>query len=340
MLRDDIAVKQELVRRLAAELHTLDAEAKTGPAATQLGEVRRSPDANRVQRLTMAGAGAGAVFLMLALFVGWLETRDKHVKTVADIGLSSNIPILGTLPDLKTPPARSDTASGPEAEAVDVVRTLLLRRTGGGPCVVLVTSAGKGEGKTTLAGHLAASLARSWRKTLLVDGDLRTPAAHKLFGVAQEPGLCDMLRGDMEATEVIQPTALSRLWLLPAGHLDNHALQALAQQEGAAFLDSLREQYEFIVVDSGPVLAIADTLLLSQHADAVVMAVRAADQQAALDEGGPRTSRRHERPVPRSAVVLGGKGDQSPVMMCDTPRVLPLAGLASWVDALRGVWGV
>jgi polysaccharide biosynthesis transport protein len=273
-LRDDLAAQQETVRRLAVELQTLEAEAKPGACVAQLGDIRSLPDVNHRQRLWAASGGAGVSFVLLALLAGWVEWSDKRVKSAGDVCLALNLPILGTLPDLKKPPVASEAATGPEAEAVDVLRTLLVRRTGGGPCVVLVTSAGLGEGKTTLAAHLAASLARAWRKTLLVDGDLRHPGAHKAFNAVLDPGLSDVLRGDVEAADAIQPTPLSWLWLLPAGHSDSHALQALAQHEGAAFLDGLREHYEFIIVDSAPVLPIADTLLLCQRADAVVLAVR------------------------------------------------------------------
>src|SRR5262249_26886645 len=127
--------------------------------------------------------------------------------------------------------------------------------------------------KTSLASQLAASLARAWRKTLLVDGDLRHPAAHKLFDLTLEPGLSEVLRGEANLPDAIKPTLMSRLWMMPAGHWDAHAVQALAQGGVRRMFDELRGQYDFIVVDSSPVLPVADALLLGQHVDAVLFSV-------------------------------------------------------------------
>src|SRR5262249_22586444 len=94
--------------------------------------------------------------------------------------------------------------------------------------VVLVTSALGGEGKTSLASHLATSLARAWRKTLLIDADLRNPGAHRQFDLPSEAGFCDVLRGGVEFDDVIRATPVSRLWLMSAAQWDAHASQALA----------------------------------------------------------------------------------------------------------------
>ncbi len=163
----------------------------------------------------------------------------------------------------------------PQTEAVDGIRTLLLHGQGDHyPRVILVTSGERSEGKTSLAGHLAASLARAWRKTLLIDGDLRNPAAHKLFNLPSEPGFSEALRADADFEAVVKPTPLSRLWLLPAGRCDAHAVQALAQDTLGAAIEQFKDQYDFLVLDAGPVLSTADTLLLAQHADAVLLTVR------------------------------------------------------------------
>jgi capsular exopolysaccharide synthesis family protein len=161
------------------------------------------------------------------------------------------------------------------SEAADVVRTYLVKKVGNGPCIVLVSSAGAGEGKTTLAGQLAASLARRWCKTLLVDANLKHPAVHQLFHVPQEPGLGELLRGEVERGDAVRSTFVSRLWLLPAGQRDQHAVQALAQERTAALLGELKQQYDFVVIDGGALLEGAETLQLAQHADAVILATLA-----------------------------------------------------------------
>src|SRR5205823_1210014 len=115
-------------------------------------------------------------------------------------------------------------------EAVDGVRTMLLHAARSEPLrVIMVTSACGGEGKTSVATQLAASLARVWRKTLLIDGDLRNPAAHKVFDLPREPGLSEVLRGDVSVEDAIRASSVGRLWVLPAGHFDSQAGEALVQ---------------------------------------------------------------------------------------------------------------
>jgi polysaccharide biosynthesis transport protein len=89
----------------------------------------------------------------------------------------------------------------------------------------------------------------------------------------QEPGFSEVLRGELMATDTIRPTSVSRLWLMPAGHWDAHAVQALAQESVRDMFSSLKEHYDFIIVDSCPVLPVADALLLGQHVDAVIFSI-------------------------------------------------------------------
>jgi len=138
---------------------------------------------------------------------------------------------------------------------------------------VMITSAMKGEGKTSLAAHLATSLARAGRKTLLIDCDLRRPRLHQLFDVARLPGLCELLRGEAEVNDVIRPTPADDLNMIPAGHCDGIALQAIAQDGFREILTLLKKRYDFIIIDSAPVLPVVDTMLLSQQVDAVLFSI-------------------------------------------------------------------
>ncbi|HEV3448862.1 MAG TPA: CpsD/CapB family tyrosine-protein kinase, partial [Gemmataceae bacterium] len=136
-----------------------------------------------------------------------------------------------------------------------------------------VTSPGNGEGKTTLACHLAASLARGSRNTLLIDCDLRNPAASSQFDLPNEPGISEALRGEIEYDEAILSTPVARLSLLPAGKSDRLAIQCLAQENVEKVFQLMREQYDFIVIDAPAVLPFADSLLIGQYADAVLFSV-------------------------------------------------------------------
>jgi capsular exopolysaccharide synthesis family protein len=140
--------------------------------------------------------------------------------------------------------------------------------------VILVSSPASGEGKTTLATQLALSLARSGRRTALVDFDLRRPALDAVFDFPLEPGVCDVLRGEANAQQLAQPTATEGLAVITAGRWDRAAMAALANNAAGPLLEELRQEYEFIVIDTSPVLAVADTRFVSQHVDAVILSVR------------------------------------------------------------------
>jgi capsular exopolysaccharide synthesis family protein len=160
------------------------------------------------------------------------------------------------------------------AESIDSVRTMLLSNRGAdAPKVILVTSADEHEGKTTVASHLAASLARAGRRTLLVDGDLRKPAIHMLFDMPLSAGVCEVLRGEAAVDAVVHPAQVEGMWLMLAGQCDQQAVASLAKDSAAALFRKLRADFEFVVVDSGPALAFADTMLIGSHADAAVMAI-------------------------------------------------------------------
>jgi capsular exopolysaccharide synthesis family protein len=185
-------------------------------------------------------------------------------------------------------------------ESVDAIRTVILHQARTNDLhVIMVTSANSGEGKTTLTTQLAASLARGWKRTLVIDGDLRHPAAHKLFDVPPEPGLAEVLRGEVEPGDAIRATPFSRLWVLPAGNGDNHAIQALSQDNVRSLFEQLKQQYDFILIDTPPVLPVTDTLLLGQHVDGVLMAVLRDVSRA------PALYAAQRKLAPLSVVMLG-----------------------------------
>src|SRR5262249_13878329 len=150
-------------------------------------------------------------------------------------------------------------------EAIDSIRTILLRSMGPVPYrVVMVTSAEAGEAKTTFASQLATSVAATGRKTLLVDCDFRRPSVHQMFDVPVEPGMSECLRGEADLGAAVRPTAVPGLAVLPSGRVDHEALHALGQDRGRALFERLRADYDFIVVDCCPVLPAADALVIGQ----------------------------------------------------------------------------
>ncbi len=280
-LREEIASRQESQNKLGAEVQAAQLEQAAGGGVNWRGESEMRISEDGRERLRAAVSGSAGIGMLLALAVAWREVRKGVVFRAGEVAGGLGIPLVGSVPAVPArvlttdqPPRGRDAGhQGRLTEAVDALRTLLLRGAAGQPQVAMITSAVGGEGKTTLAGQLASSLARAWRKTVLIDGDMRKPAAHLRFGLPLEPGLSEVLRGEVEIADALQPTSEGRLWVLPAGHWDAHAVGALAQDAPARLLGLLKEQYDFIVLDAPPVLPVADALLLSQHADAVLLAI-------------------------------------------------------------------
>jgi capsular exopolysaccharide synthesis family protein len=224
-----------------------------------------------------------ALFGLVFFGIVFWEYGHRRVYTTTDVTRGLNLPLLGTMPLVsagvgRSLPSGTHGENGPDQialiEAIDGIRTSLLHGAKTDHlCVVMVTSPGTGEGKTTLACHLAASLARGSRNTLLIDCDLRNPAANRQFGLPNEPGLSEALRGEIEYEEAILSTPIARLSLLPAGKADRLAIQCLAQENLGKVFNLLREQYEFIIIDVPPVLPVADSLLVGQYADTVIFSV-------------------------------------------------------------------
>ena len=283
VLGDEVAQMDATAKRVADQLQIMRVEPRP-PLRASVLEPAEPPRTKNFQMQTKMASAAGFGALALAVFgVSWREYRSRRIYAPADVVEGLGMTLIGTLPALPANArifsleANNGRAHGWQSvlsEAVDALRAQLLRAADrDGLRVVMITSANSGEGKTSLAGQLAASLARAWRKTLLIDGDLRHPGIHRQFDMPQEPGFSDVLRGELECDDAIRPTPLPRLWMMPAGQCDAHATQALAQKEVRILLNRLKEQYDFIVLDSSPVLPVADALSLGQHVDAVVFSI-------------------------------------------------------------------
>ena len=137
---------------------------------------------------------------------------------------------------------------------------------------LLVTSSEPGEGKTMAAANLAVSLARLNQRVLLIDADLRKPRLHELFGEEQQPGLTDALTGTA-TTSAFRKTKVPRLWLMPSGSASRNPADLLGSERFSQLIDLLRGQFDWVVLDSPPVLAVTDPCLIARVASGVLFVV-------------------------------------------------------------------
>jgi capsular exopolysaccharide synthesis family protein len=282
--QNDLDLAKAGVARVAAEIDKETVEAPAPPRVSRLEPdvVVVSPN-ETIRKMKAAGIGAGAALAVVLLLVALLEFRAGRLDSADEVVRGLGLNLVGSLPAAPRRFGRRLISNGGAgtadwqsmlAESVDSARTLLLRAASAkGLRVVMITSASSGEGKTSLATHLAASLARAGHKTLLIDGDLRRSAAHRIFDLPLVPGLSEFLRGEVDLAHVVQPTQANGLWLLPAGACDGGAIQLLAGGAIQGLLGRLKQDYDFIVLDSSPVLAVADSLILAQHVDGILLAL-------------------------------------------------------------------
>lgn len=161
------------------------------------------------------------------------------------------------------------------AEAYRIVRTnLLFANVDSPPKVILVTSARRGEGKTTTAMNLAASMAELGARVLLVDADLRAPSLHKILGAGRAIGLTStIVSADRRVRPAIMSTSVTNLHVMFSGPLPPNPAELLSSARMREVMSTLRRAFNVIIIDSPPLLAVADAVVLSTMSDAVTLVV-------------------------------------------------------------------
>lgn len=162
------------------------------------------------------------------------------------------------------------------AEAIRSCRTSVFFDIAGiqGGKILQVTSPLPGDGKSTIAGNLACSIAQSGKKTLLVDCDLRRPQITDNFDATENQGLTDILSGKCEHFEAIHNTPLATLKLMPSGPIPANPAEALTLPEMGELLGLLRDEFDYIILDTPPLLVVTDPSILASMVDGVVLALK------------------------------------------------------------------
>jgi capsular exopolysaccharide synthesis family protein len=280
-LTDEIAQVDNVNKEVARQRTALDIEIQAPPRVGTLEVAFIVPAQTESSRLRLAGGAGLGTFAAVLLGVAMLEFRRRKVNDVDEVVQGLKMKLVGSLPLVprRALMGRSSAATNNMwqqrlTESVDAIRTTLLNAARfEGLRRVMVTSAVGGEGKTLLCCHLAVSLARAGYKTLLIDGDLRRPSVHKVFNLALGRGFSELLRGEADLATVANVGPLDCLHVVTAGQSDSAAIQNLAREHVSDVLQRIDSSYEFVIVDSAPVLPVADAQLIGQHVDGVVLSV-------------------------------------------------------------------
>jgi len=252
---------------------------------------------------------AGLLALFLACGITLLiEMLSNTFKSIEDVEGNLDLPVLGILPLIKG----ANTSNLPRAfqldedrqfsESIRTLRTSLVLSAMDNPHrVIMVTSSLPGEGKSTVASNLAFSLGHL-KTVLLIDGDLRKPTQRKAFGLPVGlPGVANYVAHTAEIDECIRNIAPG-IDLLTAGTVPPNPQELLASQRFVDLINGLRDRYDYIVIDSPPVLAVSDSVLLSTLADAVIFVIKSQATAIPLAQRG--VGHLLQKNAPLSGVVL------------------------------------
>lgn len=224
------------------------------------------------------------------------EYLDTSIRDPREVEAILRVPTLGLVPTRSALPAHLDgrplgAGDGPPgafalvahqatssilAEAFRNLRTSVVYATPERPPkTMLVTSLQQQDGKTSVSTNCAITLAQlGMGDVLLVDADLRHPDLHRILGVPQTPGLSDLLVGGVGVTEVIRPTRIPRLFVIPAGPVPTNPAELLFSPRFTQALAALGERFAHIVIDTPPLLGVSDTLVLAPRVEGVILVLR------------------------------------------------------------------
>ncbi|MBC2582735.1 CpsD/CapB family tyrosine-protein kinase [Clostridium sp. DJ247] len=142
---------------------------------------------------------------------------------------------------------------------------------------IVVTSSGPGEGKSTTAANLAVVMAESGAKTILIDCDQRKPTLHKIFLLSNQVGISDLLVGNVKFEKAVTSTKIENLDILTSGTRPPNPAELLASSKMKQFIDGLRQNYEYIIVDTPPIVAVTDAQILSSYADGCLLVIASSE---------------------------------------------------------------
>ena len=313
--RSEIEQLQKVNDQIGIQLETTSLDLSMPSRVTLIEEASVPEGDDRLFRIMLTTLAGGAGLVLGGGLIVLLEYLRDRLSSPDEVPQRLGVRVLGTLPRVRRSRRHGD--DGLMAESVDSIRALIAQSGREAPRVILVTSAVEHEGKTTFAAQLAASLARSDKRTLLLDGDLRHPNVHLALELELGRGLAELLRGELTADEAVQPTSIDGLFAVTGGACDYAAVTALSRPELARLIRKYRDSFDHVVIDAGPVLAFADALLLGQQSDvAIVASMRDASRVPLLNATIDRLRSVGVRVL---GLVVNGYTDSRPRRLYESP---------------------
>jgi capsular exopolysaccharide synthesis family protein len=276
---------QSLYDQLLTTLQTLDVNKDISPETVTIYQAANDASLNKSftrKGLVMAGLlglGLGLAILML------LDRVDDRMNSFMELEESFDEDVIGQIPREKSPGRKSalpllqaDDARHPFVESYRNLRSSLLytAETGTRPHTLLITSAVPNDGKSITAANLAITLATGGTRVLLVDADLRKGSLHSRFDIkADAGGLSETLSQGADWHKAIKETSVPKLWLLPRGAITHRSSELFIGPVMGKFLQESIKEYDYVLIDTVPVMAADDVTSLAPRVDGVIFVIRA-----------------------------------------------------------------
>jgi capsular exopolysaccharide synthesis family protein len=329
LLHNDVDTARKLHGSLLEQQLATHANSDIGASNIRIierAQIPKHPSWPKVPLNLVFGLTAGLVIGVGAAFTR--DYFDHSVRSGTEIEALLNVPMLATIPNfalarasagLPAPGSTNGTHASngvgsarghelvvlhepesPVSEAFRSMRTALLFTPARRPRVIVLTSARAGEGKTVASLNLATALAQCGARVLLIEADLRHPRLHQVLGMYNRPGLSDYLAGQHdELDDLIRHVDAAGLAFLPSGAPSPNPAELLGSSRMRALLRTCRERYDFVVVDTPPVLPVTDAVVIGRRSDGVVLVVKGSDTPREL------VRRAHDRLVQTGIRCLG-----------------------------------
>ncbi|MGI5817377.1 MAG: GumC family protein [Armatimonadota bacterium] len=281
-LRRKVDGLQSVHSSLLARLYELQLTRATAVSPVQLVREADAPrDPVSPQYQSIIGIGVIGALLLAALMAVVVDQVDDTFADPDEVRDALDARLVGVLPEIQEDQQIEIQVGGPNgatrtafANAVRMLASTVRIEMSRDDLVSLtVTSAGRSEGKTLVAANLAAALANAGERVLLIDADLHRPRVHTLFDAEREPGLSNVLVGDMEPDQVMQETEIGNLTVITAGPLPPSPVDLLGSTHGHEVIERLRGMADYVIWDTPPAGFLADATVISHGTDRTLFVV-------------------------------------------------------------------
>jgi capsular exopolysaccharide synthesis family protein len=286
--RDDLERLNALWNDIVLKLSRVDlTKEHAGFVMERISDVKVELSLKRILKIVGACTMLGALAMFAFRYL--VELQDTTMRTLDEVRRVAEATVMGAVPRfVVTQHDRDRDESGlspalcyfhrpgsREAEAYRSLRTTLFFSTAPhNDRVIQISSPEPGDGKTTSAANLAVSVAQSGKRVLLIDGDLRRPTLHELFGLPQHVGLADVLRHEIEWINAVRPTAVDQLSLLTAGDAPDNPAELLSTSDLGTMLKEARKEFDYVFIDTPPILAVSDPCIIAPQTDGMMLVIR------------------------------------------------------------------